>query len=321
MSTTVRAPFPYFGGKRRAAPKIWDMLGDVQHYVEPFCGSMAVLLARPNSHRNRCETVNDADGWLVNTWRAIQHDPEQTAYYATGPVAEIDYHAQLAWLQARRQDFVPILEGDPEFFDAKAAGWWLRVTAAGIGDPFGPGPWEVVDGRLVNTRTMRGAGECQGVNRGLPHPGNKGQGVSEYLTTISHRLEHTRIACGDWRRVVTNTPLHAGQQTHQVGVLLDPPYEVGTNLYATTNTGTHTISADVRQWCMTTAKPWTDQGLKIILCGYENEHDELLEHGWHKTAGAHTTGGYAKDKTRAGKTEMLWLSPALGDPDSEQHLF
>lgn len=319
MTTTLTAPFPYFGGKRRAAPKIWELLGDVQHYVEPFCGSAAVLLARPQWHKNRCETLNDKDGWLINTWRAIQHDPETTAYYATGPVSEVDYHAQLAWLQEHRDEFVPRLEGDPEWFDPKLAGWWLRVMAAGIGDPFGPGPWRVVDGMLVNTRDLGNKG--QGVNRKLPHLGNKGQGVQNYLATLARRLETTRITCGNWQRTLTNSAIHAKQPTNKVGVLLDPPYEVGTGLYATTNTGTHTISADVRQWCATTAKPWTDAGMKIVLCGYENEHDELLQHGWHKTTGAHTNGGYAKDKTRVGKTEMLWLSPAIGDPDTENHLF
>ena len=36
------APFPYFGGKRRAAPIIWRELGDPAGYVEPFAGSAAV---------------------------------------------------------------------------------------------------------------------------------------------------------------------------------------------------------------------------------------------------------------------------------------
>ena len=45
---TLAAPFPYFGGKRRAAPTIWREFGDPAGYVEPFAGSAAVLLARPN---------------------------------------------------------------------------------------------------------------------------------------------------------------------------------------------------------------------------------------------------------------------------------
>lgn len=44
---TLVAPFPYFGGKRRAAPMIWPRLGDTPNYIEPFAGSLAVLLARP----------------------------------------------------------------------------------------------------------------------------------------------------------------------------------------------------------------------------------------------------------------------------------
>ena len=42
----LAAPFPWFGGKRRAAPTIWEALGDPGGYVEPFAGSAAVLLAR-----------------------------------------------------------------------------------------------------------------------------------------------------------------------------------------------------------------------------------------------------------------------------------
>jgi len=53
------------------------MLGDPAGYVEPFAGSAAVLLARPEFRGRRVETLNDADGWLVNAWRAIRNDPAQ----------------------------------------------------------------------------------------------------------------------------------------------------------------------------------------------------------------------------------------------------
>ena len=157
---TLAAPFPYFGGKRRAAPAIWRALGDPSGYVEPFAGSAAVLLARPEFKGRRVETINDADGWLVNVWRAIQLSPHETAAHAVGPVAEIDYHARLAWLQERRTpELVSWLEGDPEAHDPKAAGWWLYVVACGIGDPFGPGPWRVIDGKLTDTRKLPHLGD------------------------------------------------------------------------------------------------------------------------------------------------------------------
>ena len=98
----MKAPFPYFGGKGRAASLVWHALGDPAGYVEPFAGSAAVLLGRPAFTGRRVETLNDADGWLVNAWRSIQLSPADVAASAYGPVSEIDYHARLAWLQERR---------------------------------------------------------------------------------------------------------------------------------------------------------------------------------------------------------------------------
>jgi site-specific DNA-adenine methylase len=40
----LRAPFPWFGGKSRIAHLVWERFGDVAHYIEPFAGSLAVLL-------------------------------------------------------------------------------------------------------------------------------------------------------------------------------------------------------------------------------------------------------------------------------------
>ena len=65
MSIELAAPFPYFGGKRRAATSVWRELGDPGGYVEPFAGSAAVLLARPRTSGRRVETINDADRWTV----------------------------------------------------------------------------------------------------------------------------------------------------------------------------------------------------------------------------------------------------------------
>lgn len=39
LQNLSKAPFPWFGGKRKAASAVWDALGDVDHYVEPFAGT------------------------------------------------------------------------------------------------------------------------------------------------------------------------------------------------------------------------------------------------------------------------------------------
>lgn len=299
------APFPYFGGKRRAAPTIWGALGDPGGYVEPFAGSAAVLLARPEFKSRRVETLNDADGWLVNTWRAIQLSPADVAAHASGPVTEIDYHARLAWLQERRtDDLVSWLEGDPEAHDAKAAGWWLYVSACGIGDPWGPGPWRVIDGRL-----QKAGNAGQGVNRKLPHLGDAGQALTQYMHHLATRIARVRITCGPWQRVLkpSVTRSKAGGDG-SIGILLDPPYATSGNLYGSTNSGDDahkSISAEVREWCTTAPDDY-----RIILCGYDTEHDDLLARGWTVREGK--SGGGAGYSTAAdnGRRERLWLSPA-----------
>jgi len=300
---TLAAPFPYFGGKRRAAPRIWQALGDPAGYVEPFAGSAAVLLARPDFTGRRVETLNDADGWLVNTWRAIQLSPAEVAHHAWGPVAEIDYHARLAWLQQRRTpELVAWLEGDPEAHDAKAAGWWLYVVACGIGDPFGPGPWRVVDGHFRKLPHLGDAG--QGVNRELPHLGDAGRGQLEsYMGQLADRLRRVRITCGSWERVVKPSVTRSGTGGDgSRAIFLDPPYATSGDLYAHVDVD---VALAVRQWCITAPGEQ-----RIILCGYDAEHDDLLTHGWTVTEGKAGGGaGYSANGLN-GRRERLWLSPA-----------
>src|SRR5262245_39295672 len=96
VDRTLRAPFPWFGGKTRAAPLIWSRLGDVRNYVEPFFGGGAVLLNRATDPG--VETVNDKDVYLANFWRALQADPDGVARWASWPVCEADLHARHRYL-------------------------------------------------------------------------------------------------------------------------------------------------------------------------------------------------------------------------------
>ncbi len=74
----VRAIAPWFGGKRAMADDIVVELGLHRSYWEPFCGSMAVLLAKPPSSH---EHVNDLHRDLVNLARVIQHPTEGPRLY------------------------------------------------------------------------------------------------------------------------------------------------------------------------------------------------------------------------------------------------
>ena len=126
----MKAPFPWYGGKSRVAHIVWPRFGDTVNYVEPFAGSLAVLLQRPFPIRT--ETVNDADTYLANFWRAVSADPDSVADAADWPVNEADLHARHLWL-VKQVDFRERMMTDPDYYDAKIAGWWVWGLSAWIG--------------------------------------------------------------------------------------------------------------------------------------------------------------------------------------------
>lgn len=67
----IKALAPWFGAKRNLAPRIVELLGPHSVYWEPFCGSMAVLLAKPSCVM---ETVSDLHGDLINLAHVVQQE-------------------------------------------------------------------------------------------------------------------------------------------------------------------------------------------------------------------------------------------------------
>lgn len=98
----MRPPFAYYGGKTMLADQIVALLPAHDHYVEPFAGSLAVLLAKP---RSRIETVNDLDDHLVAFWRVVRDRLDDLIR-----VAELTPHARGEFAAARDLDDVDDLE-------------------------------------------------------------------------------------------------------------------------------------------------------------------------------------------------------------------
>ena len=128
----LSAPFPYFGGKSRVASQIWAKLGNPTVYVEPFAGSLACLLARPDGAGQR-EIVCDLDGGISNFWRAVTADPDAVAAWADYPTFHADLTARHKWLRAWFAEHTAELSNDPHFYCAKAAGWWVWGISLWIG--------------------------------------------------------------------------------------------------------------------------------------------------------------------------------------------
>lgn len=73
----MKAIFKYPGSKWSIAKWVISFFPDHHSYMEPFAGSLAVLMNKP---RSNIETVNDLDGNVVNLFEWIKKDPERLAH-------------------------------------------------------------------------------------------------------------------------------------------------------------------------------------------------------------------------------------------------
>jgi len=113
----VRPPVSYFGSKQTVAGWIVSQLPPHEHYVEPFCGSLAVLLAKPPS---RMETVNDLDRGVQTFWRMLRDRPAELIR-----AAELTPHSRAEYAAAYDEDT------DDEVELARRI--WVRLTQSRSG--------------------------------------------------------------------------------------------------------------------------------------------------------------------------------------------
>jgi len=342
---SLPAPFPYFGGKSRVAAIVWERFGNVQNYVEPFFGSGAMLLGRPEEFTGT-ETVNDADAYLANFWRAMQNEPEELAEICDNPVNEVDLEAWHKWLvtASRKAELAARCKNDPDFFDAKIAGRWCWGLCQWIGRGWCSGEWHgpgsdenagcginVADPERGGKRPHLGSGQGvhrqrphlgdsgQGVHRQRPHLGDSGQGVhpcSNWFAALCDRLRRVRVCCGDWSRVTGDTVTIAHGET---AVFLDPPYadtaDRAANIYKEDSLA---VAHDVREWAIANG-----ERMRICLAGYEGEHKMPSEWdavAWKSQGGYGNLSENSKGRDNSHR-ERLWFSPRCIRPAKERFLF
>lgn len=265
----LKAPFQYFGGKSAVADIIWERLGDVAHYIEPFAGSLAVLLQRP--HKPNIESVNDIDCFLTNFWRAVRTRPDEVAEWADWPVSELDLHARHTWL-VRQAKFCELLRSDPNYCDPKIAGWWVWGLSLWIGSGWCMKPDSIRRPNLLNRGTKR---QRVSITNQSIQCDSKKNNLMDYFDLLSQRLKDVHILCGDWKRLVTPCMLETKIPT---GVMLDPPYGEAANrdkhIYSCEDLK---VATEVLEWCKQNGD---NKNVRIALCGYEGEHDDLGSLGW-----------------------------------------
>lgn len=127
----MKPPFAYYGGKTLLADRIVAALPAHEHYVEPFAGSLAVLLAKPQS---AVETVNDLDRDLMTFWRVLRDRPDELMR-----ACALTPHSRAEYLEAyepagddlerARRVWVLLSQGRAGTF--KRTGWRFSINPSG----------------------------------------------------------------------------------------------------------------------------------------------------------------------------------------------
>jgi DNA adenine methylase len=182
----VKPPFAYYGGKTTLAPQIAALLPKHEHYVEPFAGSLAVLLAKP---RMEYETVNDLDGDLVTFWRVLRDQPDEFAR-----VADLTPHARAEYEMSRDLDAPDDLE--------RARRVWVRLT----------------QGRAQSMKSSGWKYSQNPEGRSFSISSNV-RAFADRVPNVARRLIGVQIECRDALEVIADYGRHAG-----VCLYVDPPY-------------------------------------------------------------------------------------------------
>ena len=322
---TLRAPFPYFGGKSTIADEVWARLGEPKQYIEPFCGSAAMLLAatKPAS----LEVAGDVNCWIANFWRTVKNQPDTVAAAADYPVSHIDLHARHAWLtQPERVQALAEALSDPEWpGDAKIAGWWVWGQCAWIGSgwcepctdgrtdrrppgqlaqiPFVGHAGLGVQRARCRTTPTRAAG-CNDASQQKPFLSSTGMGIQRcsfdgtdgirgWFRSLSQRLARVRLIHGDWSRCMNH---HYGAE--DTAVFFDPPYVSFERLYGRK---TEPVALAVAKWCAEHAE------LRVALCGHVGDYESILP-AWPTLPWSRGRLTYGGGKTT--DEECVWFSPS-----------
>ena len=331
-----KAPFPWFGGKSSVAAEVWKRLGSPKQYIEPFCGSAAMLLAAPAPAS--LEVIGDANCYVANFWRALKCQPDAVTEWQDYPVSHIDLYARHRWLTepTRVADLRAKLTDAEWPGDARIAGWWLWGQCCWIGS-----------GWCDPDRGQRGDGSAGDDGCGqIPHAGNAGRGVqATTLGRIPHasdagmgvqattlgKIPHASDAgrghgqipfmssqgmgaqgmVREWMHALA-TRLERVRVVHgdwsrclnhhyggdDTAVFLDPPYLAFEKLYS---------GAEAKEPCAAQVAAWAIeyQHLRVVLCGHRGDYDMP---GWSTLDWSRGRLTYGGAKTT--DAECLWFSPA-----------
>lgn len=283
----VTAIAPWFGSKRTLASTIIEEFGEHRAYWEPFCGSMAVLLAKPQV---TMETVVDLHGDLVNLARTVQN--EETALDLYGRLSRTIMCEQLfteAATRFRARGHMPASE-TPDVdraTDFMICSWFGRNGVAGT----------------------------QSYNQGfcVRYTKNGGHGATRWVSAVDSipdwhkRLRHVTVLNRDSLDVIERIEDAAG-----VVLYADPPYLVKAAKYV------HDFASDDHKRLAELLCRFTKT--RVVVSYYADPQLAALYPGW-TVRRLKATKAMANQNRRGGEGEtveapevLLINGPSLVEP-------
>lgn len=182
----MKPPLPYFGGKQRIAEQIVALFPEHEHYVEPYCGGLSVLLAKNPA---KIETINDLDQELVTFWRMVRDRPADLLR-----VCEATPHSRVELAESRSTD------GCDELETARRV--WVHLTQSRAG--------------LRTSTGWRFYLDATATNRGMT---GYLDGYRDRMPPAARRLARVSLECRDAIDVISDY----GQMESTL-LYVDPPY-------------------------------------------------------------------------------------------------
>lgn len=257
----MKSPVSYFGSKLSIAGQITALLPPHEHYVEPFAGSLAVLLAKAPS---RIETVNDLNGDLMTFWRVLRDRPadlERVCALTPHSRAELAaaYEPADDELEAARRVWVVLTQGRGGHLGRRGGGWRHYADPRGSSQSF-PDYLDAYLGRLA---------------------------------PAAHRLRGVTLECRPALEIIARYGQHPG-----VLVYADPPYLRGVRTWTNQAGYVHEMHAEADHRELAAALH--EAQAAVVLSGYDSPLYSELYDGWYRAeiaASARNASADGRDRT------------------------
>lgn len=253
---SIGAIAPWFGSKRGMAPEIVRRLGKHRCYWDPFCGSLAVLLAKPVTSS---ETVNDLHGDLINLARVLKSESHATDLYGRTSrwLMHEDFllEAAQAW-KMTKDDQAPEVPDTDRAERFMAVSWFGRNGCAGT---------ESYERSLGS----KGGGFCVRYTANGGHAATRWRSCVESIPAWHRRLSGVTILNRDAFEVLARI-----EDAKATAIYCDPPYLVKGAEYV------HDFDAeDHRRLAEALA---SFRLARVVVSYYEHPLLEDLYPGWQK---------------------------------------